>query len=268
MGDVNWQLELGRWQDVLHDPNEVLEVDAVITDPPYGSRTHERQAHRRKDSPKHTRDKGTLNLSSRGLGYAHWTAADVDELVDYWAPRCRGWFCAMTSHDLVPAYEHALERHGRYVFAPISCVQHAMNVRLAGDGPSNWAVHLVVARPRTQAFARWGTLPGAYVGPSCDAGENALDRSKRAVAGGKPLWLMRAIVRDYTRPGDVVVDPCAGGGTTLIASVLEGRRAFGAEVDPVTHAAATRLCSQARTPSLLDRKVEVEQVQHSLLGVP
>jgi 23S rRNA G2445 N2-methylase RlmL len=35
-----WDLRLGRWQDVLAD---VTECDAVITDPPYGERTHSGQ---------------------------------------------------------------------------------------------------------------------------------------------------------------------------------------------------------------------------------
>jgi len=58
--------------------------------------------------------------------------------------------------------------------------------------------------------------------------------------GGKPEWLMRAIVRDYTRPGDLVCDPCAGGATTLIAAALEGRRAIGAECDPKTYELACK----------------------------
>jgi DNA modification methylase len=58
------------------------------------------------------------------------------------------------------------------------------------------------------------------------------------VQGAKPLDLMRAIVRDYARPDDLVCDPCSGGATTLIASVIEGRRAIGSELDPVTHAKA------------------------------
>lgn len=228
------QLRFGRWQDALAD---VESVDAIVADPPYGKRTHERQCHRRKDSPAHTRDAGTLNLSSRGLSYDHWTSRDVREFVDHWAPRCRGWFCAMTSHDLVPHWEKRLEKHGLYVHAPLACVQHAMNVRLSGDGHSNWTVWMVTARPRWKNT--WGALRGAYVGPSHDPGQNSLDRSKRAVAGGKPLWLMREIVEDHSRPGDLVCDPCAGGGTTLLAAKLSGRRYIGAEMDPETHRLAT-----------------------------
>jgi adenine specific DNA methylase Mod len=84
---------------------------------------------------------------------------------------------------------------------------------------------MVVARPRTQAAQQWGTLPGGYV----YAKEIGM-----AVVGGKPIDLMRAIVRDYSRVGDLVCDPCAGGATTLLAAVMEGRRAIGAEMDPAT----------------------------------
>ncbi len=230
------ELKLGRWQDALA---HVESVSCIITDPPYGARTHNGQRHGRKDGDFCDSSEHPL-LSSRGIEYAAWSEPDVNEFVDSWSPRCRGWFCAFTSHDLVPAYMSALELNGRYVFAPIACVQHAMNVRLAGDGPSNWTTWLVVARPRAEEFHKWGTLPGAYVGASHDAGENSLDRSKRAVPGGKPMWLMRAIVRDYSRPGDVICDPCAGGGTTLVAAAIEGRSAIGAEMDPVTHAKALK----------------------------
>jgi site-specific DNA-methyltransferase (adenine-specific) len=233
MTDID--LRLGRWQDVLAD----VECDALICDPPYGKRTHEGQRHGRKDS-RYCDTADHPNLAARGLGYSAWGEDEVNEFVGFWAPRTRGWFCAFTSHDLVRYYMSALELSGRYVYAPIACVQNAMNVRLAGDGPSNWTTWLVVARPKWKQ--KWGALPGAYVGPSNDAGLNSLDRSKRVVAGGKPVWLMREIVRDYSRPGDLIVDPCAGGGTTLRAARVERRRCIGAEVDPETYAGAlTRL---------------------------
>ena len=61
---------------------------------------------------------------------------------------------------------------------------------------------------------------------------------------------MRALVRDYTRPGDLVCDPCAGGATTLLAAAIEGRRAIGAELDPSTHAKAMRRIARGYTPDL------------------
>ncbi len=259
------ELRCGLGQEVLAD---VYEVDALIVDPPYGAKTHAGQRHRRRGEKFDDH-----KINARGLEYQHWTSEDVDEFVRFWHSRTRGWFCAMTSHDLIPAWEGSYIEVGRYQFAPLSCivpfacVQEGMNVRLAGDGPSNWTVHLMVAR--TKALARWGTLRGAYSGSPCDMGENRLDRSKRAVAGGKPLWLMRAIVRDYTRPGDLVCDPCAGGGTTLLAAAMEGRRAIGAECDPETFRKAVARLEKGYTPGLFTEDVGRRQrtvVQEPLFG--
>jgi hypothetical protein len=236
------ELRLGRYQDVL----DTAEFDHLVSDPPYGARTHAGQRHGRKDG-RYCDPSLRPDLASRGIPYEPWSQLDVAEFVESLAPLCRGWFCALTSHDLVSAYTEALEAHGRYVFAPIACVQHGMNVRLAGDGPSNWTCWLVVSRPRT--MRHWGALPGAYVGPAHDAGENIYDRSKRAVPGGKPVWLMQAVIRDYSRMGDLIVDPCAGGATTLVAAAAEGRRCIGAEMDPNTYAKAVRRLQAGYTPS-------------------
>jgi hypothetical protein len=217
-------LRLGRWQDVLTD---VGEVDAVITDPPYGQRTHAGQRHTRKSG-----DRADW-CSNRGLGYGHLSPEDVEEVCSFWAPRVRSWFVAMTSHDLVPHYERALLAAGLYVFKPLPCVLRGMNVRLAGDGPSSWSVDIVVARPRSNKG--WGTLPGAYVGNPFDPGENSATASRReSVVGAKPKWVMRALIGDYTDPGATVADPYSGGGTTLIAAAEMGCEAIGAEVDPDT----------------------------------
>ena len=225
-------LRVGRWQDVLSD----VTCDALISDPPYGARTHAGQRHGRMGEKCQG---GERWATTRGLGYDRLSELDVKDFVDSWAPRTRGWFAAFTSHDLIPAYFAALEGIGHYVFAPIACVQIGMSVRLAGDGPSNWTCWLVVARPRK--LRAWGTLPGAYVGNPFDPGQNTATASRRTgVVGSKPLWLMRAIARDYSRPGDIVCDPCAGGGTTLLAAMMEGRRAIGSEVDPKTHAMAAK----------------------------
>lgn len=46
----------------------------------------------------------------------------------------------------------------------------------------------------------------------------------------KPVPLMERLVELYTNPGDVVIDPCAGSGSTLIAAANMGRRAYGFEI--------------------------------------
>lgn len=47
-----------------------------------------------------------------------------------------------------------------------------------------------------------------------------------------PVPLIQALVRSYSRPGDLVLDPFAGAGTVVRAALALGRRAIGYEVDP------------------------------------
>ncbi|HEY4056657.1 MAG TPA: DNA methyltransferase [Kofleriaceae bacterium] len=207
----NLPIYLGRWQDVLSE-DEVGTVDTIITDAPYSAATHSggREAQRED------------GYDDEGLApdYTHWSADDIDPFVDSWSPRNRGWFVALSDHHLIGAWTTAFERNNRYVFAPVPCVIQGMTVRLAGDGPSSWTVYAIVARPRS--LGKWGTLPGAYMG-----GREPGSKGGR----GKPRWLIDALVRDYSRKGDLVCDPLAGYGTTLISALLQGRRAVGAEVD-------------------------------------
>ncbi|WP_216854729.1 TRM11 family SAM-dependent methyltransferase [Streptomyces pacificus] len=42
---------------------------------------------------------------------------------------------------------------------------------------------------------------------------------------------LRPLIREFSAPGELVLDPFAGWGTTLVAASVEGRRGFGIEVD-------------------------------------
>ena len=106
-----------------------------------------------------------------------------------------------------------------------------MSVRLQGDGPSSESLSLLVARPRTVEFSRWGTLTGKYIGPAVRGSSKGR---------GKPPWLIEAIVRDYTRKGDLVCDPFVGWGSTLTAALTYGRRAIGSEMDRAAYDEARR----------------------------
>lgn len=243
---------LGRWEDVLQD----VECDALIVDAPYSERTHAAQKYARKKDPRYHPN---TCLTSRGLSYVAFSEADVSAFVDHWSPRTRGWFVTITDHVLAPIWHAHLARHGRTVFAPLACVRYGMNCRLAGDGPSNWTCWAVVARPRS--LHRWGTLPGAYVGGQDQDRKRAGFTGEGTVHGAKPAWLMRALVRDYSRPGDLVCDPCAGGATTLVAARSEGRRGVGAEMDETHYRLGRLRLSRGYTPPLfLETRSHMEQL--------
>lgn len=195
-------------------------VQAVITDPPYSSRTH--RDHDASAS-------GYLGISKDGanrkaLGYEAWSEDDVQHYVPELCRVCSGWVVIMTDHVLCPAVHRALDSCGRYVFAPLPFYSPGSRCRLSGDGPSSWTIWIVVARTKSQS--RWGTLPGGYL-PGTESGW----REKHHM-GGKPVRLLRELIRDYSKPHEMILDPFCGSGTTGVAAVTENRRCLMMECNP------------------------------------
>ncbi|HEY5550272.1 MAG TPA: DNA methyltransferase [Opitutaceae bacterium] len=190
--DEQVRLYNAEWEEIRE---ELPEVDAIICDPPYGQGTLDGYRTSRK-----TEDESGPHA---GAEYEGWSARDVFRFVWGLAARNRGWWFAMTSHDLIPAYEHAFDEIGLYRFAPISIVFPA-NPRFAGDGPCSQTVYGMVARPKESRFLGWGSLPGSYSVPTRGTGSGR----------GKPYDLMLKIVCDYSREGMTVLDPFSGSGMT------------------------------------------------------
>jgi len=46
----------------------------------------------------------------------------------------------------------------------------------------------------------------------------------------KPIKLLKRIIEIFTDPGDVVIDPVAGSGSSLVAAIELGRKAYGFEI--------------------------------------
>ena len=49
----------------------------------------------------------------------------------------------------------------------------------------------------------------------------------------KPVKVLKQLIEIFTDEGDVVIDPCAGSGTTLRAAYELGRSAYGFEIDRI-----------------------------------
>ena len=228
--------------------------DALIVDAPYSEKTHAghdggvMQSARLHDAAKRTfkKEKGrryAAKLAAGGrthrrqIDYPPWSETDIDAFVASWAPLTRGWFVSITDHVLAALWERALRSMGRYVFAPLPFVSPGSRVRLTGDGPSNWTCWIVVARPSRPPFSKWGTTVGAYV----------VNPEDMPVVGGKPVALLRALIRDYSRPGDLVCDPCCGGGSAGVAAKIEGRRFVGGDLDRQHAEIAAERCRDVPT---------------------
>jgi len=56
----------------------------------------------------------------------------------------------------------------------------------------------------------------------------------------KPVELLERLIKIFTDPGEVVIDPVAGSGSTLIAAENTGRKGFGFEIKRDFHRSATK----------------------------
>lgn len=267
------------WHGDCLDPETVAAVmqgrkaDLLHTDAPYSAKTHD--GHKQgKLTAERAAGFGATNpetpigryASKNGIAdarsdieYASWSPDDVATFNALWLPFVDGWATTITDHVLQPAWSAAFEAHKLYTFPPLPWVELGSRVRMAGDGPSMWSCQLIVARPRRMPFSKWGTLPGAYVGP----GENHQNRPDR-VTGGKSIPLTCNLLRDYSRDGALVVDPCLGGGTTALAALKTGRRCIGIEKDR----GRAELCAElARAEALGTTRQAMQRGQVSIFGV-
>lgn len=228
------ELRCGDWRERLAD----VSGDALCTDPPYSERVV--LGYRSGSDP--TLDRGVYNIP-----YAAWKESDAIDLARWAAERIRFWAIVFNDHVGARWLESAFREVGWYVFAPIPWCRTDPPPRVNGDGPCSATEWITIARPRRkQGSDRMGSRPGFYV----YAGTSAARYGEQpVVTGQKPLDLMRILLRDYSLPGDMIVEPFCGGGTTLLAAAIEGRKAIGAEVDPSTYAKAVDRLSAGYTPA-------------------
>jgi site-specific DNA-methyltransferase (adenine-specific) len=75
----------------------------------------------------------------------------------------------------------------------------------------------------------------------------------------KPVALMKRLIEIFTDPGDVVIDPTAGSGSTLIAAEDLGRKAYGFEIDRKVYPLAKEWIEMRR-----ECRVQTEQNGYSI----
>lgn len=69
----------------------------------------------------------------------------------------------------------------------------------------------------------------------------------------KPVELLKKLIEIFTDEGDVVIDPCAGSGSTLLAGIELKRKVFGFEIKKDFFDSATELITSAQ---IIKREVE------------
>jgi len=96
--------------------------------------------------------------------------------------------------------------------------------------PILWVVHgkspNVFWRPM-----RYYTDTDWFVGPNA-AGESRLTPEMREHPAPRPSWLFEQFIMRATKPGDVILDPMVGVGSSVVAARRLGRRFIGVDLNP------------------------------------
>ena len=164
-----------------------------------------------------------------------------------------GWALAFCQVEAVSAWRNAFREAGAKWKRAAAWVKPDGAPQFTGDG---WAqgFECIAAAWCGRGRSKWngGGKRGVFV-----HGVNNFGRltSGRPHPTQKPLALMLELVELFTDPGDVVLDPFAGSGTTGVACLRLGRRAILIEKDPKYAAIAReRLKAEAQGLSLRDAR--------------
>lgn len=92
--------------------------------------------------------------------------------------------------------------------------------------------------------------------PICSGAERIRVQGRKLHPTQKPEALLERILAISTRPGDLVLDPFAGSGTTCVVAKRMGRRWIGIERDPVYAGAAEKRIADAEPEELSSEDTE------------
>lgn len=205
----------------------------VLTDPPYEAIMHASKSKRR---PGLRRDGGG---DLRSLDFEA-----IDDIRDRSArlmiENCDGWLGLFSTPEGVAPWRDAIEAAGaKYKLAGV-WVKPDAAPKFNGQGPAAGAEMIVFAWCGG-GFSRWnaGGARGVWTFPT-----NPPDRDG-AHPTEKPVRLMMKLILDFTAPGDLILDPFAGSGSTGVAALKTGRRFVGIERDEKYFGAAIRRLSAA-----------------------
>lgn len=206
-------------------------VDVTISDPPYSEHTHEKQwvgAALTEQGAKR------VKTSHVGLTFACITEDQARAVAVQLARTTRRWSLIFTDLEGIALWKSCVLASGLDYIR--TCIWDKVDgaPQFTGDRPAAGAEAIVVAHAAGKK--RWNGGGRRNVFRYEVNGE----RGDKPHPTTKPLPLMRELVSLFSDPGELVLDPFAGSGTTGVACRQLGRRFLGWELNADYHAIAAR----------------------------
>lgn len=195
-------------------------VDCIITDPPYDARTHQNA---RSNRNRYGNSGGGNRVLSGGsdVQFDAWDHPTQLALFEELGRITRRWVVANLSTDTAFRFEVDTPPAGlRLLRVGVWVKTNPMPIVSADRPAMGWETIAFLHRDDTKPSWNNGGRAMNYVGPTAQGTGHPTS---------KPLPMVAGWVRAFTDPGDLILDPFAGSGTTLRAAKDEGRRAVGYE---------------------------------------
>lgn len=188
-------------------------VDHVITDPPYEAEAHTMQ--------RRCRDVLEGRARAASIGFDAMTAANRQTAGAHFARLARGWILVFCQVEAAMLWRGALAP-AKYLRTQIWRKPDGAP-QFTGDRPG-MGYESIVTCWAGQGRPHWngGGRHGVYEHMTVKGSEHQTP---------KPEALMRELVALFTDPGELVIDPFAGSGTTLRACKDLHRRCIGVEIN-------------------------------------
>ena len=217
------------------------EVSHVITDPPYESIMHAAKS----GAARRIRTDGRGPLTSLDFDCIDSIRQPVADAV---ARISAGWALFFCAPEGVGRWADAINQSAAKYKRACVWIKPDSTPQLNGQGPAMGAESFVTAWCGA-GFARWnaGGKRGVYThltNPPCRYGAHPTE---------KPASLMRELLLDFTNPGQTILDPFMGSGTTGVAALQLGRKFIGIELDESYFDIACKRIEEAwKQPRLFD----------------
>lgn len=211
---------IGRAKLYLGDCLEVMPtlgpVDHVIGDPPYEARIHSAKAHEA-----NLRKDGGPNLLPIDFDCIDPIRDDVVRLA---ASMSQGWFIVFCTPEGVGRWADAINLSPMKYKRACVWVKPDSTPQFNGQCPAMGAENFICAWAGS-GHSRWnaGGKRGVYTHLVNNPEREGTHPTE------KPRRLMAEILADFTNPGQTILDPFMGSGTTGVAAVQMGRNFIGIE---------------------------------------
>jgi hypothetical protein len=210
------------WKVIHGDCLEVLpalpekSATHIITDPPYHPRVLK--------NARGLRARG--GICARDFGYDSLTADVMKRASAEFGRICDRWCLVFSDAESAPRWATQLAKHGIRPVRIGAWIRLNAAPQFTGDRPAVGYEACAIGHAPGRSWWRGGGSPALWHHSIVNG--NSSDRNHPTP---KPLPLMLELVEQFTDPGDLVLDPFCGSGTTGVACLRLGRRFIGIEKD-------------------------------------